>query len=225
MYLSCWHVCWRWKRKILAAWGQYRSFYGALEHTWNINLLTFHLQTLGTHSPFTQIPSFAFLLFGNGTKAEKNKNRAGSKKHVLWKDQLGKVEGKGVTNWCLRKAIRQFLFWSFLIVLQTAKSLQPKVSFFWAPACNWIKRKRMWKLLSRWVFQGLLRTETLFCLRNIAWIYFYWHITILCSAYDKGLGTEKIYILCEKKCFSLATTLKLKFCGISTFKAMELSTL
>ena len=52
-------VCWRWKRKIPSAWGQYRSFYGALEHTWNINLLTFHLQTLGTHSPFTQIPSFA----------------------------------------------------------------------------------------------------------------------------------------------------------------------
>ena len=50
-------------------------------------------------------------------------------------------------------------------------------------------------------------------------------MTLLSSACDKGLGTEKIYILCEKKCFSLATTLKLKFCGISTFKAMELSTL
>ena len=50
-------------------------------------------------------------------------------------------------------------------------------------------------------------------------------MTLLSSACDKGLGREKICILCEKKCFSLATTLKLKFCGISTFKAMELSTL
>ena len=35
------------KREILTASEQYRSFYGALEHARNINLLTFHLQTLG----------------------------------------------------------------------------------------------------------------------------------------------------------------------------------
>ena len=219
-------VCWRWKGKIPSAWGQYRSFYGALEHTWNINLLTFHLQTLGTHSPFTQIPSFAFLLFGNGTKAEKNKNRTGSKKHVLWSEKTGLGKLK-VKEWPIgvwgKPSVNFFSDHSWLFC-KLQSPCQKFPSFEHLPVTGW-KGKGCENYGVGEYFSGLRTKTTLICLRNIVSIYFYWHITILCSAYDKGLGTEKIYILCEKKCFSLATTLKLKFCGISTFKAMELSTL
>ena len=84
----------------------------------------------------------------------------------------------------------------------------------WGCCCcvGWVR----WVWWLWWLFQHAKVSLVLFLLRPM---------TLLSSACDKGLGREKICILCEKKCFSLATTLKLKFCGISTFKAMELSTL
>ena len=95
-------MCWRWKRKILAVWGQYRSFYGALEHTGNINLLTFHLQTLGKPHSHKFPPLHSSHIWQQWEN--KTLTITGWRKLRWRSDQLG-------------KDIRQLLCWSFPIVL------------------------------------------------------------------------------------------------------------
>ena len=158
MYLSCWHVCWRWKRKILAAWGQYRSFYGALEHTGNINLLTFHLQTLGKPHSHKDPTLHSWYLISE------------------------KLEIRGI--------LEMSEIWSIFSGFSSIPV--PR-----GPAVIWEHTEsNSWESLpSKYVF-----------------------IIV------PPQSVSNSQILCGKKCFSSATTLKLKFCGIPTFKAMQLST-